>query len=289
MKKYILILAGISISLLTLVSCKKENNSNNTKAVFSYVADGFVVNFTDFSQNAAEYTWDFGDQSTPSNKSNPTHIYSKKGDYLVSLMVSKDGQTSTFQDSVYVLGPNVKIDGDFTDWEHVGYSYENAGTSGGTILAVKTFASAGSLNFYLEGTEEFSLAVLDLYLDSDNNPETGFKTWMYPAASGADFLLEGNYDQATPAASAGSMFKHTGADNGWGWTEVGTFGDVINFSAMKTVEGRNAVEFSIRREALGSLKNQVNFALVEMNSGWSEVGALPVSKEPTSAFAKIDL
>ncbi|RNI26044.1 PKD domain-containing protein [Rufibacter latericius] len=282
MKNKLLLFFGLSFLLLATFSCEEDDETSGTKAVFSYVADGFVVNFTDFSQNASEYLWDFGDDSEPSVQSNPTHIYNRKGDYLVTLTVSNNGQTSTFQDSVYVLGPNIKIDGDFTDWEHVPYSHTNDEGTGGTLLAVKTFASAGALNFYLEGTQDFSMAVIDLYLDADNNPETGLKTWMYPAAAGADFLFEGN-------PSAGSVFAHVGPGNDWAWNEVATFGERMQFSAMKTVSGKKVVEFSIKREGLGTMKNFANFAIVEMNSGWTEVGDLPDSKQATSKFAQIEL
>ncbi|WP_207432830.1 PKD domain-containing protein [Sabulibacter ruber] len=282
MKNKLLLFLGLGFLLLATFSCEEDDENSGPKAVFSYVADGFVVNFTDFSQNASEYLWDFGDDSEQSLQSNPTHIYSKKGDYLVTLTVKSNGQTSTFQDSVYVLGPNIKIDGDFTDWEHVAYTHTNNEGTGGTLLAVKTFASAGHLNFYLEGTQDFSLAVMDLYLDADNNPETGFKTWMYPAASGADFLFEGN-------PTGGSVFAHVGPGNGWSWNEVANFGERMQFSAIKTVGGKKVVEFSIKREGLGSMRNAANFAILEMNSGWTEVGNIPHSQQASSKFASIDL
>ncbi|WP_210466506.1 PKD domain-containing protein [Rufibacter roseolus] len=289
MKNKLLLFFGLSFLLVATFSCEEDDEGSGTKAVFSYVTDGFVVNFTDFSQNAAEYLWDFGDDSETSTQSNPTHVYGKKGDYLVTLTVKNNGETSTFQDSVYVLGPNIKIDGDFTDWEHVPYTHTNDEGTGGTLLAVKTFASAGALNFYLEGTQDFNLAVIDLYLDADNNPETGLKSWMYPAGSGADFLLEGNYNPGTPAESAGSMFAHVGPGNDWAWNEVASFGQAVQFSAMKTVGGKKVLEFAVKREGLGNMKKFVNFAIVESTAGWAEIGNLPYNKQPTSKFATIEL
>lgn len=277
-----LIFAGIiGLIMLVITSCENEEDTNSVKAVFSYVADGFKVNFTDFSQNAKEYTWDFGDESEPSTKANPVHVYSQKGEFLVTLSVKNEEKVSTFIDTVFIAGPNIKIDGDFTDWEYVDYSHVNE-DGGGNLLAVKTFASAGQINFYIEGTEDFNLAVFNMYIDADNNPETGFKTWMYPEASGADFLLEGN-------ASWGSMYAHTGADNGWGWEAVYAFSEVLKFSEISTSQGKRIMEISLSRDALGTHKDYINFALLEMNSGWTEVGDLPVSKKATSRFTPIEL
>jgi len=289
MKTNILALIGIGTMILLSLSCQKDDQGSGTKAVFSYIADGYLVNFTDFSQNAVEYNWDFGDQSEPSTKSNPVHVYKSKGEFLVSLTVKNGEQTSTFIDTVLITGPNIKIDGNFTDWEYVEYSHTNPENEGGTLLAIKTFASAGYLNFYLEGTSDFNLAVIDLYLDSDNNPATGFNTWMYPAGSGAEFLMEGNLNSASPAESTGSVFQHAGAPTDWAWNEIASFTEAIKFSKMVTAGGKKAIEFSIKRDLLGTMKNQVNFAILEMNSGWTEVGRLPISQKPESKFLPLKL
>ncbi|PWG79792.1 PKD domain-containing protein [Pararcticibacter amylolyticus] len=288
MKRKIVIMPCIALAMLCIFSCKKDEKGSGLKAVFSYVADGFVVNFTDFSQNAGDYKWDFGDGSEGSTRSNPSHIYSKKGGYMVSLEITNNGETSTFKDSVYVLGPNIKIDGDFNDWEHVEYSYTNE-NGGGTLLKVKTFASTTDVNFYLEGNQSFNLAVFDLYIDSDNNPNTGLKTWLYPVTAGADFLFEGNFNPANPAASTGSVFAHNAPDNGWGWNEVASFANAMKFAKMGTLNGNKVIEFSVKKSVLGSPKKYLNFALVEMDTGWTEIGSLPASQKATSGFTRVEL
>lgn len=291
MKLKTLTFAGMigAIMLLTGACESEDENKNQINAVFSYVADGFKVNFTDFSENAKEYTWDFGDGSEGSNKPNPMHIYTAKGEYLVSLSVANETGTGTFTDTVYVSGPNIKIDGDLTDWDYVPYSVNNAEDEGGTLRAVKTFASPGQINFYFEGTPDMNFAIFDLYIDVDNNPETGFSAWAYPGGSGADILAEGVFNGADPAASSGSVFKHTAPDNGWGWEAVYTFSEVMRFSKISSVGGKNIIEFSIERSALGPHKGAINFAITEMDSGWTAVGELPVSQKETSKFAAIEL
>ncbi|MFA5971416.1 MAG: PKD domain-containing protein [Lentimicrobiaceae bacterium] len=284
MKKNKWLLLGISLSMLLSVSCKKDDTSGGVKAVFSYVPDGFKVSFTNFSSNATSYVWDFGDGSDSSILKGPTHVFPAKGQFLVKLTARNETGTNTFMDTVLIIGPNIKIDGDFTDWAYVSYNHENADTTGGTILAIKTYASAGYLNFYIEGTPDFSLTVMDLYLDTDNNPETGLISWMYPAGSGADFLCEGSVP-----GEWGDVLEHVGPGNDWSWNAILSFSDVFQFSAFKNVDGRKAIEFSVKRSALGTMSKKVNFGLVESNEGWTEVGWMPVTQAPESKFLTIDL
>ncbi|AKB83661.1 cell surface protein [Methanosarcina barkeri 3] len=63
----------------------------------SNVTDGFApltVQFTDLSQNATEWGWNFGDGDT-STDHDPVHIYSAAGNYSVNLTVSNENGTSS--------------------------------------------------------------------------------------------------------------------------------------------------------------------------------------------------
>lgn len=53
-----------------------------------------TVNFTDLSENATNWAWDFGDGAT-SNEQNPTHIYTQGGSFTVKLTASNSGSTDT--------------------------------------------------------------------------------------------------------------------------------------------------------------------------------------------------
>src|SRR5688572_22983392 len=158
MKKNITYLIGVLVIALVGTSCKKDKEDSNLKPVFSYVADGFKVNFTNFSSGAKEYLWDFGDGSDDSSKlKSPQHIFTKKGNFLVSLTAKNGGESKTFTDTVSILGPNIKIDGDFSDWQYVEYVHVNNESFGGSLLAAKAFVSSQDINFYLEGTADMKL------------------------------------------------------------------------------------------------------------------------------------
>ncbi|OOQ59531.1 PKD domain-containing protein [Mucilaginibacter pedocola] len=285
-KNFTYYLCGIVIAALALGSCKKSGeNGNGTKAVFSYVADGYNVNFTNFSTNATEYSWDFGDGSAEgSTKKAPQHIFKSKGDFLVTLTAKSGEATSTFKDTVSIIGPNIKIDGDFTDWQYVDYAYTNTLPSGGTLTGIKTFASSTDIFFLLEGTADMKMEILDVYIDADNNNATGYTVGSYPAASGADYLLEGSL-----TGGWGNLFQHVGGQNSFSFNVVGDFPDVFHYSTVKTVAGKNIIELSIKKDKLGTTKNFVNFAFMESTSGWATIGIMPENGAPTSAFLKVTL
>ena len=285
MKRNIIYLLGAFVITLASSSCKKESTGSGLKAVFSYVADGYKVNFTNFSTNATEYSWDFGDTSgAASTSKTPQHIFKKKGDFLVSLTAKRGTETSTFVDTVSIIGPNIKIDGDYSDWQYVAYTHENAATYPGTLMAIKTFASSQDINFYLEGTLDMNMQIMDLYIDGDNDPLTGFNTYLYPAGSGADFLCEGS-----PAFGWGDVFSHAGAPTAFSWTPFATFGGVMHFSTLSTANGKKIIEFSIKKSALGTIRNFINFCIVESTSGYAEVGKIPEAQTPASKFIAIPL
>ena len=286
MKREIIYLSAMLFTCLFFTSCKKEDAGTGLKAVFSYVADGYKVNFTNFSSNATEYLWDFGDGSgVTSTAKAPQHIFTSKGDFLVSLTAKNGAESNTFIDTVSITGPNIKIDGDFSDWQYVSYTHENAESYGGTLLAVKTFASSQEINFLLEGTSGMNMEIIDMYIDADNKPATGFNTWMFPSGSGADFLCEGS-----PVGGWGDVFAHAGSDpTAFSWSSVNSFGGAMAFSAINTINGRKIIEFSIKKNALGTPKNFINFALVESTSGWAEVGQIPEAKTPDSKFIAVPL
>ncbi|RXA20619.1 PKD domain-containing protein [Methanosarcina sp. MSH10X1] len=59
------------------------------------------VQFTDLSENATEFCWDFGD-NTYSRDRNPVHIYNEKGKYPVSLTVKNEKGIDTEEKSKYI-------------------------------------------------------------------------------------------------------------------------------------------------------------------------------------------
>ncbi len=72
---------------MLLALCTTYIVNETAIANFTYNVNNLSVDFTNTSQNADSYLWNFGDANTSSDFS-PTHIYSAEGNYTVQLMAT---------------------------------------------------------------------------------------------------------------------------------------------------------------------------------------------------------
>jgi PKD repeat protein len=100
------------VSLLVFESCKKdepEPQPENPIASFQFEVSetNFLeVTFTNFSQNATSYSWDFGDSETSTEK-DPTHVYDAAGDYTVKLTAMNDaGASADYSQAITITDPD---------------------------------------------------------------------------------------------------------------------------------------------------------------------------------------
>ena len=64
---------------------------SRVKAEFSWARDAYIVDFTDLSENAIDYNWDFGDGGT-SDEANPSHEYPSDDNYEAKqVVINNDG------------------------------------------------------------------------------------------------------------------------------------------------------------------------------------------------------
>ena len=101
------------VSFLLVVGCKKDDNPTPTTkdviASFQFVISGtnfLEVTFTNFSQNATSYSWDFGDGNS-STEEDPTHTYAAAGNYTATVTATgSDGKTASKSESFTLTDPN---------------------------------------------------------------------------------------------------------------------------------------------------------------------------------------
>lgn len=98
------------ISLVTFVSCDNEEEpAPDPIASFQYeISDEnyLMVAFSNFSQNAETYSWNFGDSQTSTDE-NPTHTFSEAGSYEVTLTATNaDGVNANFSQTIEITDPN---------------------------------------------------------------------------------------------------------------------------------------------------------------------------------------
>lgn len=103
----------LAVFIFTLNACKKENSSIDASgskpfAEFTFIVgkapQESVVSFTNYSQDAKTFTWDFGDGTT-STESNPKHFYQNAGSYTVKLTAINSVGTETIEKTVVVSAP----------------------------------------------------------------------------------------------------------------------------------------------------------------------------------------
>ncbi|MBO4610868.1 MAG: PKD domain-containing protein [Bacteroidales bacterium] len=118
MKKFFYLLAAAAVMT---VACQDPAGPDNPtpsagtpKADFEYAVDGLTVTFTNKSENATSYKWEFGDGETAKTAS-PTHEYLAGGTYNVKLTVANaDGETASKEASVTVQGGSANVMAYFT-------------------------------------------------------------------------------------------------------------------------------------------------------------------------------
>jgi PKD repeat protein len=270
--------------------CKKDDNDNAPfKALFSYNVSGFNTNFSNFtdfrnySGPYAEYSWDFGDGET-STLASPTHTYADIGEYNVTLTATKGGQTSTFSDKVTIKGPEIKIEGDFSDWEHIDFVYTNDDPDA-VLKGVKVFESGGNVNFYVEGSGDMDFTEAQMFFNTDGDASTGYQSGDFPMGSGAEYSFYGeglgdytevNEHQGAPEDDDwDNIFYYDASDD-----ETSNDGGP-NFSSVSDLgNGNKAIEFSFPRALLGGVSHTISFAFYDDNAS----ATIPASGDASSKF-----
>ncbi|MEZ4688189.1 MAG: PKD domain-containing protein [Bacteroidia bacterium] len=98
-------------SALLVFSCKPTDDTpaDGPIASFQYEVDAndfLTVLFSNFSQNASTYSWEFGDGATSTEK-DPSHTYAMAGSYTITLTAKNDaGDSKSFSETIDITDPN---------------------------------------------------------------------------------------------------------------------------------------------------------------------------------------
>lgn len=285
MKKitYLFSLLAVAVLALSVQSCKKPLPEPD----FTFTVEGLTVTFTNNSLESDSYSWNFGDGNT-STEANPVHTYGDYGLYSVTLTATGEGgEESVTKDVEILFTPLMTIDGDFSKWSNVA---DFIAGDGGTLTRIKLASDDKYLYVYMEGTSDFR-GFIDVYIDADNNPETGAQTWVYPAGAGAEYLLEGFITEVGDA----DLFRDNPDTDDWCWTVdcsqapvpvVAMGSGLIVASSMQDVTGGKAIEFSLMRELASELGDVIRLGFVDVAEDWSMQGGLPVIGGENSALVQ---
>lgn len=277
MKKIKFINYLLILVLIAACSSNEEDDSSvKPIADFSYTNDGSTFTFTNLSKNGTTYKWDFGDLYFYSSEENPVYTYTIGGELMVSLTVTNESGEEDFI-SKKITAPkivivNIEIDGKFDDWEDVEVLYDESDSGSGSMQKIKIWGKGDNINVYLEGNSTMKMELVDMFINSDGDPNTGFISWQWPKGSGADSLFEG------PLVSNGwgSFYEHTDPNGGWAWNAIANSGANLTSSGIVSITPEiNAIEFSIPKSKLGTLGSSIGFSFTEMTIGWAPIASFP--------------
>ncbi|MTI22812.1 PKD domain-containing protein [Fulvivirga sp. RKSG066] len=200
-----------SLLLVLLVSCGDDDDgavvSPDPIASFQFEVDDtnfFKVDFTNFSQNAESYAWDFGDGNS-STEENPSHTYDAEGTYTVKLTASNaSGASSGKTETVEISDPNTKL----------------------TLLAG---TDSKTWKLIREGTS--------MLLASGPDPSAADYQVFWPGNSN-DGSRPCLYDDEFTFTRDGSYIYN---DNGSFWGEFGVFDGTVNFEKCFDATAANMV------------------------------------------------
>jgi len=278
------------MAAVIFTGCKKDEEPTpiTGEALFSYVADGLTVTFTNESTVTppVTYLWDFGDGET-STEENPVHTYAKKGEYNVKLTVTdQNGGKHDVSTKITVdRKGRIKLDdGTLDDWNVVTEEQfvVPLGDNSGNVVSAKYEYDAEMLYAYIEFegniSDEFQY---DLMFDFDNDSTTGMKTWLWPA-SASEFLIE--IAPITSPDVVPGAFNYIGEDgvDDWNWEDVQLAPGTIVIGTMKQVGNNVAIELGFVRENVhnGDLMNDsVALGVFISDVDWAEVGFAPDSQQ----------
>jgi PKD repeat protein len=184
------------LSLLILFAfgaCKKDNAKPAAEIFYTVSIDGYTVTFTNETNGAASYKWEFGDGETSTEES-PVHTYAGKGKFVPTLYATTaDGTVSEGSTVINIAKTSaVKLDDNsLSDWDTIAHNMVIGGPDAGNFRVAKYDYDAENVYFYFEQNGKLSDGfIYDFYIDGDNNAGTGYVTGDYPNG-GFEILLEG--------------------------------------------------------------------------------------------------
>ncbi|MFT4153321.1 PKD domain-containing protein [Parafilimonas sp.] len=280
-KTNLTILIAALIAAANFSSCKKDSDNPQPFVFYSVSIDGATVTFTNASEDAVSYTWDFGDGTTSTEES-PVHTYPGKGKYVPTLYATTSagvtGEASTVINIAKVSG--IKLDDNtLSDWDTIAYNMVTGGTKSGNFITAKYDYDANYVYICFEqNTTQAAGNIYDLYLDADLDLTTGYTTGGIPDGA-YDVLLEGSIlgGWLDPYYFSGAT------QSAFSWT----YQSLNEFYKIGTIEQSGSVqkfEFALSRSKIKGLTGKgLRIGVQVAASDWSAtIGYSP--DEGSSAF-----
>ncbi len=280
MKKTLVFLFVILIIGVFISSCGDDDRLPlvTGEASFTYVVDGLTVSFTNTStvSGTVTYTWDFGDGKTSTEK-DPVHTYAGKIEHRVTLTVTDDQGGTHPTSTIISVDRKARIsldDNTILDWNAVTESelIIPLGGNSGIVKQVK-FDYDAEIVYMLVQFEGTLLDSSNFYAFVDIDIDTtGYSPPFWPLL-GADYFWQGQVGLGENSTLG--IYKHVGANHGWGWESVGIDSFCVIGGAYED-NGTVSYELGFDRIKIPGLSNdKVKFGIFITGNDWDEAGVAP--------------
>lgn len=299
----ILMSALLACSVM-FVSCDEDEETLTApEAGFTSSVDGKTVTLTNSTVGEeVTYLWDFGDGNTSTEEST-SHTFEANGAYVIKLTATNEGGEDDSSEAFEII--NIKIDGDFTEWEEIASPYSYTEEESGTIADMKVEnLNNNKLYIYLKLTSDFG-GVVNMFFDADNDSTTGHNhyLWSGTETTGFEYLIDGSLISTGDATIYADNLE--GLNTDWCWTpfvddacpwppipvvEAGTGSEIFSVSDA-VVEGEYThVEFSIDLDKFEGVSTEaVTFGMTDVNNiTWSGYfGHIPATGDGIAAYTHV--
>lgn len=143
---------------VALLSCTKENTKPTPTADFSFTGAGVApatITFTNTALNADSYIWDFGDNTSSTDK-NPRHTYTTAGTFLVKLTAVGAGGSASMSKSITITKPADPV---------AAFTFKVNGSAPASVTFTNSSSNASTYNW------NFGDAGSSINTSSATNPE----------------------------------------------------------------------------------------------------------------------
>ncbi|MDR1666147.1 MAG: PKD domain-containing protein [Bacteroidales bacterium] len=235
-------------------------------------SDPLKVHFTNASQNATVYSWNFGDGSTPATEDNPTHVYAASGTYSVSLTAQNNNLQSNAKTtdvtvtatSVPESAVKVKIGNTYTDLVQQGDDeiYE---------AVVPFTAGQHTFTIYIANAEHG-------FIWYSGNGGIGAVIDEHASVPLADIYVEKSLGRLAPATDEDLI------DTSPLWVNTTSGGDVLVRVDMSQTDEIPRYYLELQKSADPNLILEQNFDLFVWGGHWPYymTGSIPTPNDPAS-------
>ena len=170
-------------------------------------------------------------------------------------------------------GAAIEVDGDLSDWDEVEALVEITPSADNSLELLKAAADEDNLYLLIQGVEGTERAIFQIFVNTDNDTETGFDHWEQPGISGLDVLYE--YDGATLY-----LYPFDPSDDpGWPWPSGDTNSE---FGKVEASDDGSTYEVALSKAFMGELSEEITIKVMDFQQDgedWVERGKLPLPEE----------